>query len=124
MRTKTSGGEDDRTAAPAREEPRPYRPRPTDTSDVVLPRDVADLTELLARNTHENWARQRLADGWRWGPSRDDARREHPCLVPYEELPEAEKEYDRRTALETVRLILALGFRIVSPREGEPPGSA
>jgi hypothetical protein len=91
-----------------------WTPRPADTSGVEVPPGIAALSESLARNTHENWAAQRLADGWRHGPVRDDARKEHPCLVPYDELPEAEREYDRRTALETVRLILALGYRIVS----------
>jgi len=101
-----------------------YRPEPVDTSAIAIPPDVAGLTELLARNTHENWAWQRLADGWRWGPARDDGKREHPCLVAYDQLPETEKEYDRRTALETIRLILALGYRIVSPREEASPASA
>jgi hypothetical protein len=90
-----------------------YQPQPIDTSRVVLPVEVESLTELLARNAHENWAQQRLRDGWRYGPGRDDARKEHPCLVPYEQLPESEKEYDRKTAMETVRSILALGYRIV-----------
>ena len=92
-----------------------YRPAPADTSGVAVTPDIVELTELLARNTHENWAHQRLSDGWRWGPVRDDARREHPCLVPYDDLPEEEREYDRRTALETLRLMLALGYRIVRP---------
>ena len=89
-----------------------YRPAPRDTSAVELPKDIADLTELLARNTHENWARQRMSDGWRYGPRRDDAKKEHPSLVPYEALSEKEKEYDRRTAIETLKTILALGYRI------------
>lgn len=89
-----------------------YKPAPRDTSDVVLPAGIGEVTELLARNTHENWARQRMAEGWRYGPRRDDALKEHPGLVPYEELPESEKEYDRKTAMETVRTILALGYRI------------
>ena len=92
-----------------------YRPAPADTSGIAITEDILDLTELLARNTHANWAHQRLSDGWRWGPARDDEKREHPCLVAYDDLPEREKEYDRRTALETVRLMLALGYRIVSP---------
>lgn len=92
-----------------------YRPAPMDTSGVVVTPEIAGLTELLARNTHENWAHQRLSDGWRWGPARDDGRREHPCLVAYDDLPEEERAYDRRTALETVRVILASGFRIVRP---------
>jgi hypothetical protein len=89
-----------------------YRPAPRDTSDVELPRSVRDLTELLAKNAHENWARQRMDDGWKYGPKRDDARKEHPSLVPYESLSESEKEYDRRTAMETLKTILSLGYRI------------
>lgn len=99
-----------------REAPPPapaYSPRPADTTNVRIPPEISALTERLARNTHENWASQRIELGWRRGPFRDDARKEHPGLVPYDELPEEEKELDRRTALETVRLILALGYRIV-----------
>jgi len=70
---------------------------------------------MLARNAHDIWARQRLADGWRFGPRRDDAKKEHPCLVPYEDLPESEKVYDRSAAMETLKAILALGYRIMKP---------
>jgi ryanodine receptor 2 len=79
---------------------------------VKLTDDILDLTELLARNAHDIWACQRLADGWRYGPRRDDARKEHPSLVPYEELPESEKEYDRSTALETLKAMIARGYRV------------
>jgi RyR domain len=90
-----------------------YRPAPMDTSKVQLPREVEELTELLSCNTHEVWAaQQRMAEGWRWGQHRDDARKLHPSLVPYEQLPESEKEYDRGTAMQTVKAILALGFRL------------
>lgn len=89
-----------------------YRPAPRDTSKVELPRAVQELTELLARNTHENWARQRMDEGWRYGPHRDDGRKEHPGLVPYDDLSESEKEYDRRTALETLKTIVSLGYRV------------
>jgi len=89
-----------------------YKPAPRDTSSVRLPRDLAELTELLARNTHENWARRRMDEGWTWGPERDDSRKKHPSLVPYERLSESEKDYDRTTAMETVKTILALGYRI------------
>ena len=89
-----------------------YRPAPMDTSKVRLPREIEELTEKLSRNAHEVWAEQRMAEGWRWGPQRDDARKLHPSLVPYEQLPESEKEYDRGTAMETVKAILGMGFRI------------
>ena len=89
-----------------------YKPAPRDTSGVRLPDEIRELTEMLARNTHENWSRQRMADGWRYGPRRDDSRKEHPSLVPYDQLSESEKEYDRTTAMETVKTILSLGYRI------------
>ena len=92
-----------------------FKPAPIDTSRVVLTPEIVALTELLARHTHDVWANQRLAEGWCYGPQRDDARKEHPGLVPYEELSESEKEYDRNTALQTLRAILALGFRIEKP---------
>ncbi|HYY57231.1 MAG TPA: TRAFs-binding domain-containing protein [Pyrinomonadaceae bacterium] len=91
-----------------------YKPEPSDTSRVTLTEDILRLTEKLARNTHEVWARQRISDGWRYGPVRDDARKQHPGLVPYEELSEAEKQYDRTTALETLKAILLMGYRLES----------
>lgn len=89
-----------------------YQPKPIDTSKVTLPAEIVQLTEQLAKNTHENWAKQRMSAGWRWGSKRDDEKKEHPCLVPYEQLPESEKEYDRKTTMETVKAIQALGYRI------------
>ena len=83
-----------------------------------LSAEVEQLTELLSRNAHEVWARQRLAEGWRYGPRRDDDRKEHPGLVPYEQLSESERVFDRNTAMETIRVILALGFRITPPTDG------
>jgi hypothetical protein len=98
----------------------PYDPKPLDTSAVHLTPEILELTELLARNAHETWARQRLADGWRYGSQRDDMRKEHPGLVPYESLPESEKEYDRQTAMGTLKAIIALGYRIApQPVPGE-----
>ena len=89
-----------------------YTPQPLDTSDVVLPEELNALVEQIANNVHEVWAQSRLSEGWKYGPERNDALREHPCLVPYEELPEVEKEYDRNTAFGTLRLITKLGFKI------------
>jgi hypothetical protein len=89
-----------------------WTPRPIDTSSVRLPADLEALTERLAENTHDIWARQRLAEGWRYGPARDDVAKRHPDLVPYAELAEGEKQYDRATAMETLKAIVALGYRI------------
>ena len=91
-----------------------YIPKPIDTSGIELPEDIKLLTEQLAENTHEHWAAGRLSEGWTLGPQRSDAKKRHPCLVPYRELPESEKQYDRNTAMETLKAILALGYRIES----------
>lgn len=87
-------------------------PRPADTSEVRLPEELLPLIEEMARNVHEVWAQNRMNDGWTYGVRRDDNAKKHPCLVPYEELPESEKEYDRATSQETLKLILKSGFEI------------
>ena len=92
-----------------------YEPAPIDTSRVTLSEDLRQLTEVLAHNTHDLWAQKRLTEGWSYGPERDDTRKTHPDLVPYGQLPESEKEYDRITAMATLKAILALGYRIERP---------
>jgi hypothetical protein len=89
-----------------------YVPHPVDTSQVSLD-GLQSRLEGLARNAHEIWAQQRLRDGWTYGAHRDDVKRTHPGLVPYENLSESEKEYDRVMVNETLKTILALGYRIV-----------
>lgn len=89
-----------------------YIPAPIDVSDIQLPSELCELAEIIAKNVHEVWAAGRLAEGWKYGPERNDALRTHPGLVPYEELSETEKDYDRRTAMETLKLIQKIGFGI------------
>ncbi len=89
-----------------------YKPNPIDTDKIVLPEELSGLTEKLAENVHENWSAGRISDGWTYGKVRDDKNKTTPCLVPYAELEESEKEYDRNTALQTLKLIIALGYRI------------
>ena len=89
-----------------------YSPQPVDTKDVQMPQGLELLIEAMAKNVHEVWAQGRIAEGWTYGEERDDAHKKNPCLVPYEELPESEKEYDRHTAVGTLKLILKLGFTI------------
>lgn len=90
-----------------------YTPKPIDTSKIILPDDLLNLTEKIAENVHDVWAEERIRSGWTYGPNRDDEKKENPCLVPYNELPESEKEYDRNTALETIKMILSLGYEII-----------
>lgn len=89
-----------------------YLPQPVDTNGVVVPKQLMELVEEMSRNVHEVWAKSRMDQGWTWGQQRDDIMKTHPGLVPYDELTEEEKDYDRDTCLQTIKLILKLGFRI------------
>jgi ryanodine receptor 2 len=89
-----------------------YTPNPIDTSDIQLPEELNSLLEAMAKNVHEIWAQERINQGWTYGEKRDDMLKQHPCLIAYEDLPEEEKVYDRNTSIETLKLILKLGFKI------------
>lgn len=89
-----------------------YTPHPIDTSNVRLPAELDELVEKIAKNVHEVWAQNRMDQGWTYGDERSDELKHHPCLVPYEDLPEVEKDYDRDTAFGTLKLICKLGFKI------------
>ena len=89
-----------------------YTQQPIDTSDVKLPIELEVLVEKMSKNVHEVWAETRVSQGWTYGEQRNDELKTHPCLIPYEELPEEEKEYDRNTSIGTLKLIMKLGFKI------------
>ena len=89
-----------------------YTPEPMDLSSVDLPESLIQLSERIAENVHEVWAKARIDEGWTYGEKRDDIHKKHPCLVPYDELPEEEKEHDRNTAMNTIKMVKKLGFRI------------
>ena len=89
-----------------------YIPNPINTDNIELPDELLELTEQIAENVHEVWSAGRIASGWSYGEKRDDTLKQTPCLVPYSELSEAEKEFDRSTALNTLKLVIALGYNI------------
>lgn len=77
-----------------------------------LPERLLPLMEQLAQKVHDTWAAGRLSEGWQWGPELDHSKMTHPSLIPYEALSEAEKDYDRRTATQTILFLLEQGYRI------------
>lgn len=89
-----------------------YTPQPADLSDVTLPDGLVDLREQIAKNAHEVWAQNRMNEGWTYGPVRNDVLKQHPDLIPYEDLSEGEREYDRATAMNSIKLLLKLGYKI------------
>ena len=89
-----------------------YKPNPIDTKDIKLDDDLIELRELIAKNVHEVWALGRIKEGWTYGDKKDVDKKKTPLLIPYEDLPESEKDYDRNTAYETLKLIIKLGYKI------------
>ena len=89
-----------------------YTPHPLDTKNVELSEELKQLAEQLSKNVHEVWAKTRMEQGWTYGPERSDAKKKHPCLVPYVQLPEEEKVFDRNTSQETLKFIISKGFDI------------
>ena len=89
-----------------------YYPDPVDTTSIELPNELNSLIEQMAENVHDIWAMSRMKEGWSYGEKRNDQQKTHPCLVPYGELPDSEKAYDRDTATDTLKLIMKLGFQI------------
>ena len=89
-----------------------YKPEPMNTSAITLPPEVSGLADFLSKNVHEVWAAQKVQDGYTYGPTDSKVLKTHPNLVPYEQLSEADREYDRNTALETIKVLIKLGFVI------------
>lgn len=89
-----------------------YKPNPINTAGIQLPDELLEIAELLARNTHEVWAKSRIEEGWIYGPRRNDMAKESPCLVPYEDLPENEREYDRSVSRQVLEVLYAMGYRL------------
>jgi len=89
-----------------------YKPNPIDTTGVVFSKQIQEMTDKLAENVHEIWAKQRIADGWTYGPERNDAKKEHPNLVPYQHLSESEKQYDKNIIVETIKAIISKDYHI------------
>lgn len=98
---------------------KPYEPQPIDLSDVTINEDLHELQEAIAENVHEVWAMNRRNEGWTYGPRRDDKLKQTPDMVPYSELTEQEKHYDRVLAENTIKLLKKLGYEIVKTEDTE-----
>ena len=96
-----------------------YDPKPIDLSNIELPEDLKELREALAENAHDVWAVERMAQGWTYGLKRDDEKKETPCMVPYSQLPESEKKFDRDMAESSLKLVKAVGYEIIKEEDTE-----
>ena len=105
--------------AVSHDEMKPYDPKPIDLSDVVLTEDLNDLREAIAEKAHDVWAAERQAQGWTYGPQRDDTKKETPCMVAYSQLPDSEKKFDREMAMNTLKLVKKLGYDLIKREDTE-----
>lgn len=94
--------------------PQEFNPQPIDVSNIKLDDDLIELTETIAQDVHDVWALKRINEGWSFGTERDDTKKLHPDLVPYADLPESEKNYDREMAIHAIKVIKRLGYRVVN----------
>ena len=89
-----------------------YTPQPIDVERIQVADDLLPMIEILSKNVHETWSQTRIRQGWQYGPQRDDCKLQHPDLIPYENLPEGEKEHDRNSVIVMLKMMLAMGYRI------------
>lgn len=95
-----------------------YIPNPVDTSKIELCAELKTAVEIISKNIHEVWAQNRMNDGWGYGTEHNIKKKLHPCMVAYEALPEIEKDMDRATVTQTIKMLLLLGYKIEKVEEG------
>jgi hypothetical protein len=74
----------------------------------------------LADMEHDRWARDKEAQGWKWGPQRDNVNKLHPLLVPYDELPVSQQEVDRGFVRVIPSLLASVGLQMVPAHDFGP----
>ena len=89
--------------------------------DAPPPEFSATDMELLARMEHERWQAEREAGGWKLAAEKNEARKQTPYLVPYDDLPEDVKEYDRAAVRGIPAFLAEVGLSVVRVRVGAAP---
>lgn len=89
-----------------------YIPHPIDLTEINIDISLVEDMERIAQNIHDTWAQQRALQGWQYGEQYDGVQKKHPCMMEYKDLPESEKNMDRVTVEQTIRMLLWLGYSI------------
>jgi hypothetical protein len=76
--------------------------------------------DWLAEREHERWMRERRAQGWTYGAVRDNARKLHPAMVPWDDLDEEDKDKDRNAIRATPAILRDAGFQILRLPKAKP----
>lgn len=83
-----------------------YTPKPILMKKSELSPEIQELVEKLAENGHDIWAEGKIRNGWEFGEELDKDTKKHPNLVPYEDLSETEKDYDREMVVGTISYLI------------------
>ncbi len=87
--------------------------RPAGSGETGVREFTPEEVELLAKMEHNRWMANKMAAGWTYAPPpRDDVKKTHPCLVPWEELPDDEREKDRQAVRGIPEFLATAGFEI------------
>uniref|UniRef100_A0A6I8P2E1 Ryanodine receptor 2 n=1 Tax=Ornithorhynchus anatinus TaxID=9258 RepID=A0A6I8P2E1_ORNAN len=96
-----------------------FNPQPVDTSNITIPEKLEYFINKYAEHSHDKWSMEKLANGWIYGEIYSDSSKVQPLMKPYKLLSEKEKEIYRWPIKESLKTMLAWGWRIERTREGD-----
>ncbi|XP_070929929.1 ryanodine receptor 2 isoform X2 [Macaca nemestrina] len=96
-----------------------FNPQPVDTSNITIPEKLEYFINKYAEHSHDKWSMDKLANGWIYGEIYSDSSKVQPLMKPYKLLSEKEKEIYRWPIKESLKTMLAWGWRIERTREGD-----
>ncbi|XP_074229378.1 ryanodine receptor 2 isoform X6 [Camelus bactrianus] len=96
-----------------------FNPQPVDTSNITIPEKLEYFISKYAEHSHDKWSMDKLANGWIYGEIYSDSSKVQPLMKPYKLLSEKEKEIYRWPIKESLKTMLAWGWRIERTREGD-----
>ncbi|KAF1427970.1 Ryanodine receptor 2, partial [Spheniscus humboldti] len=96
-----------------------FNPQPVDTSNITIPEKLEYFINKYAEHSHDKWSMEKFANGWMYGETYSESAKVQPLMKQYKLLSEKEKEIYRWPIKESLKTMLAWGWRIERTREGD-----
>nr|XP_038032575.1 ryanodine receptor 2 isoform X9 [Anas platyrhynchos] len=96
-----------------------FNPQPVDTSNITIPEKLEYFINKYAEHSHDKWSMEKFANGWTYGETYSESAKVQPLMKQYKLLSEKEKEIYRWPIKESLKTMLAWGWRIERTREGD-----
>uniref|UniRef100_A0A452IT39 Uncharacterized protein n=1 Tax=Gopherus agassizii TaxID=38772 RepID=A0A452IT39_9SAUR len=96
-----------------------FNPQPVDTSNITIPEKLEYFINKYAEHSHDKWSMEKFANGWIYGETYSESSKVQPLMKQYKLLSEKEKEIYRWPIKESLKTMLAWGWRIERTREGD-----